>query len=81
MEAKLFGIPQRLNEIRKSVVTTRLETPQDRASAIDPLLSQMAKEEIGSQRYEKISDAFSWLCRQPERTTLVIFGKDLPLWF
>lgn len=70
-----------LNEIRRIVVRTRPETPQERENSLDSLFQQIQQEEIGSARYDNVFTAYRWLKRQPERNILVVFGKDTPFWF
>lgn len=67
--------------IRRFILKTRQETPQERADAEDSLYRQMMKETPGSDRHDMIFGAYRAFRRLPERTRAVIFNREIPIWF
>ncbi len=81
MTERVASIPDRLTTIRRFVLSARKETPDERNRELNSFYKQMSQAAYGSQRYDMAFAAYRGLQRQQERTILVVFGKDTPIWF
>ena len=71
----------RLIELKSFVIHTRKETSQERFDVLDSLWNEMVGTEPDTQRHHMAFAAYRGLKRLPERTILMVFSKDTPLWF
>jgi hypothetical protein len=69
-----------LSRLKHFTIHTREETLEERFGELDGLYNQLGAEKIGSERYDNVFHAYSWLKRQPDRVRPVIFNREIPIW-